>query len=483
MEPSIKAVIYARFSSDKQNEESIDAQVRACREYAVLRGYIISKIYPDEAISGKGSKTASRKQYQTMLRDAGRGQFDIILVHKYDRVARNVGEHVNLEIKLNNAHVQLIAVAQDFGTSKEAKIMKTMMWALSEYYIDNLAEETRKGLKEVAMNGLHNGGYAPFGYDVTDQRYIVDEREAHYVRLMFNCALHGSGFTELISEMKDADIKGKRGKPLKYPQIYEILRNEKYTGTYVYSPTEEEDRALRRSKPNAIRIENALPTIIDKATFERVQDIMNARKHAGRKSNYLCSGLVYCSRCGAKMYGATTRRKGHEYQRYICSAHCGAGIVNMADVDRTVKQYLYELLSDESQKLINDKLREYAQNEKDRARAFNEAIKKQAEEKQKQVDNYLSTLGSGVLPQEVIADIGEKIVGLKSELKKLQETPIPKDFTAQQISDWLKALRASTNDRQTVELLVERIDASTTEINVTSTLISVVRNTGCGSQI
>lgn len=96
-----KAVIYARFSSDKQSETSIDAQVRACRDYAAQNNMLVGEIYSDEAISGKGSKTASRAGYQKLLRDAKKESFDTILIHKYDRIARNVGEHVNLEMRLN----------------------------------------------------------------------------------------------------------------------------------------------------------------------------------------------------------------------------------------------------------------------------------------------------------------------------------------------------------------------------------------------
>ena len=102
------AVIYARYSSDKQDEASIDAQVRACREYAASKGYAVLEVYADEAVSGKGSKTASRKAYQKLLRDVNKGRFNTILIHKYDRVARNLGEHVNLEKKLKDRAVELI---------------------------------------------------------------------------------------------------------------------------------------------------------------------------------------------------------------------------------------------------------------------------------------------------------------------------------------------------------------------------------------
>ena len=92
----MQAVIYARYSSDKQNEESIDAQVRACKEYAAHKGYTVLDIYADEAVSGK---TAARRQYQKMLRDADKGKFEVILCHKYDRIARNLCDHVNLQAR------------------------------------------------------------------------------------------------------------------------------------------------------------------------------------------------------------------------------------------------------------------------------------------------------------------------------------------------------------------------------------------------
>ena len=154
-------------------------------------------------------------------------------------VARNLGEHVNLEKRLKDNRVELIAVAQDFGISAEAKIMRTLMWSLSEYYIDNLSSEVRKGQRETALKGLHNGGCAPFGYDVVNKRYVINELEAGYVRKIFDAAANREGFTAIIQELADAGITGKRGKPIKYTQIYEMLRNEKYTGVYTFSPQED----------------------------------------------------------------------------------------------------------------------------------------------------------------------------------------------------------------------------------------------------
>lgn len=476
------AAIYARFSSDKQTEDSIEAQVRACREYAAKHELQVLEVYADEAISGKGSKTAGRVKYQKLLRDTDKGLFDIILIHKYDRIARNLGEHVNLEKRLNDKGVKLVAVAQDFGTTNEAKIMRALMWSLSEYYIDNLASETKKGLRETALKGLHTGGYPPFGYDVVEQRYVINELEAAYVKRIFSAAQERVGFTELLREMQERGICGKRGKPIKYTQIYEMLRNEKYTGVFLYTPDEEKDRADRRGKPNAIRIENALPVIIDRAQFMEVQKIMTERKQTGKKAGYLCSGLVYCE-CGAKMHAQKSERKGHTYHYFVCSAKCGAPAVHMEEVDHAAVKYLHELLSEENQKVISDALREYRNGEGSRMEEFKAVLKKRIAEKQKEYDSLMKNLSSGELPAEVVADIGEQMKALKIEIAALQETEPPKDFTVEQIQAWLETIKAAP-DEKAVHLLIDRIDIKNkTEFNVQSTLNSVLGENGCGGRI
>ena len=479
---SSNAVGYYRYSSDRQSEDSIDAQRRACDAYAATHGIKIIGEYVDEALSGKGEKTASRVQYQRMLRDCDRGLFDVILCHKFDRLARSLYEHVALEQKLAKKGVSLIAVAQDFGTSNEAKIMRALMYSLSEYYSDNLANETRKGLQEKALKGLFTGGVAPFGYDIVNKKHIINEIEAVYVRKIFDAAANREGFTSIIHELENAGVRGKRGKQIKYTQIYEILRNEKYTGTYIYSPKEEKNRAERRTKPNAIRIENALPIIISKEQFEEVQKIMNERKQTGKKAGYLCRGLVYCQ-CGAKMHGSSPERKGHIYKIYSCSKHCGFGSIKMDEVDAAATAYLKALLSAKNQKKIATALRKYQAGESGRMKEFDSAIRKQVDSKQSQYDALMSNLATGEWPPEVLADIGNRLKALRDEMDALREVEPPKDYTIEQIEAWLNSLK-NTPDEKAVHLLIERIDVITkTEFNVTSTLYSVLGKTGCGRGI
>lgn len=242
-------------------------------------------------------------------------------------------------------------------------------------------------------------------------------------------------------------------------------------------------RACRRNKPNAIRIENALPIIIDKAQFEEVQKIMSERKQTGKKAGYLCSGLVYCE-CGAKMHAMKSERKGHTYHYFYCSKKCGAPVIRMEEIDRAAIKYLRELLSEENQAKISKALREHKGGERERTEDFNAILKKKIAEKQSRYDTLMSNLSSGVLPAEVVADIGAEMLKIKAEIDCLKNTEPPKDYTAETIHNWLEALKNSP-DEAAVHLLIKRIDTqkNKTEFKIQSTLNSGLSEIGCGGRI
>lgn len=475
---SNNAVIYARFSSDRQNETSIDAQVRACQEYAAKNDMLVKQTYADEAISGKGSTTKKRLAYQRMLRDAKAHKFDVILIHKYDRVARNLVEHVMLSCRLEADGVKLIAVAQDFGDTKEGKMMKGMSWLMSEYYIENLSEETRKGLRETALRGLHNGGYAPFGYDIVEQEYIINEAEAFWVRKIYDYAYHGKGYSDLIKEMEAAGVVGKRGKPIKAAQINEILHNEKYSGVYLYSLEQEKTRKDRRTKPNAIRVEGAIPAIVDKEKWEAVQKIMSEREH-GAKGKYRCSGLVYCGLCGAKMHVYTSKRKGHEYHYYICSKHCGNKSVRIETVEQIADLFIKRTLTEENCKELTLAMQEYVKDEKKMLAEFEETRAEKLKDAQERYDTLLANMSSSVLPKPVIEAIGKEMESVLSEIDRIKSMKPLRSYTEEMVSNWFNAVR-NASATEIDKALIERIEIANDEAKVVSTLASSLGENGCG---
>lgn len=459
----MNAVIYARYSSERQNELSIDAQIRECNEYAKKKSITIIGKYSDEAISGR---TGNRDGFQRMLHDAKKKTFEIVLVHKIDRLARNRKLFEDAIWDLNELGIDVIAVAQDFGKSKEGRLMTGIVADLAQFYSENLAEETRKGHKEVALKGEFNGGLPPFGYDVENKKYVINEKEAPYVKKMFQTALNQDSYKELIREMRAAGIKGKRGKEIGRTQIYEILRNEHYTGVYRYSLNEEENRTDRRAKPNAIRLENAFPAIINKDLFNSVQKILDSRKRAGRKADYLCSGLVYCGNCGAKMHVYKSDRKGHTYYYYRCPEKCGNRTVLLDDVDLVAKKYLLELFSQETQEKISIALRKYKGTEKERTRVFQKALNDKIQEKEKEYDNVMYNFSSGKLPPELIETFSKKLLTLQEEIEVLKNTKPPVDFSGDLINKWLDSLKKNP-DRKAMLTFIDRIEVKRDENNKT----------------
>ena len=151
-----KAVIYARYSSDMQREESIDAQVRACTYYARQYQYEIVHVYADRAQSGK--RTKNREQFLQMINDASDGGFEVILVHKLNRFGRNTLEVLEYKNNLEDMGIELISVTERLESTPEGKLMLIIIAGMNEFYSDNLSQEVMKGLKENAYQCKFTGG-------------------------------------------------------------------------------------------------------------------------------------------------------------------------------------------------------------------------------------------------------------------------------------------------------------------------------------
>ena len=156
-----RAAIYARYSSDLQRSESIDAQIRACKYYAQRFDLEVVRIYADAAKSGKSTK--KREDFLDMMEDAARDIFDVLLVHKLSRFSRRGTDTLNNKERLDSLGVELISVTERLDDTPEGRLMLYVITGMNEFYSANLAAETMKGLRENAYNGKHTGGLPPSG--------------------------------------------------------------------------------------------------------------------------------------------------------------------------------------------------------------------------------------------------------------------------------------------------------------------------------
>ena len=204
-----KAALYARFSSNNQRDESIDAQERAIRKYAEENDIEIVEEYIDRSKTGTNT---DREAFQRMLNDSRYGLFDMVIVHKLDRFARNRYDSAVSRNILKTNGVELYSVIEKFDDSPESIILEGLMEALNEYYSANLSREVMKGMKENALQCKYTGGYVPLGYRVDDNGHFrINEEEAQVVRRIFSGTIQGMSYRELQQECNEKSIRTRTG--------------------------------------------------------------------------------------------------------------------------------------------------------------------------------------------------------------------------------------------------------------------------------
>jgi site-specific DNA recombinase len=323
------AVVYARFSSHNRREESIDAQVRASREYAARKGLRIVDIYADSAKSGT---TSEREAFQKMVEDSAKKTFRYVIIHKLDRFSRDKYDAVTYKRKLKLNGVSLLSVTENLDDSPESLMLESCLEGMAAYYSRNLSREVMKGMRESALKCTHLGGCAPLGYDIDPQtkRYVINEMEAAVIRSIFRQYVDGVGYNQILDYLNGMGIHTKRGQAFGKNSLHSILKNEKYVGKYIFNRKLDKDISGKRSptlkpKKDWIIVPDGMPAIIDQVTFDMTQAKMAYnKKNSGSfkaKEIYLLSGLIRCGVCGASMYGNTRvcGRNKSRYSSYRCS--------------------------------------------------------------------------------------------------------------------------------------------------------------------
>ena len=351
----MKAAEYARYSTGNQTENSIEYQLDAIRKYCAENGITITATYIDRAESGTNT---DREDFQRMLSAAKRREFDAVVIYDISRGSRDVADWFNFRKQMMALGVKVISATQQLGdiTKGSDFLVELLNVGMGQYEVLQARQKSIAGVAVKAKEGVFLGGTAPLGYRIVNQRYVVDPVEAETVKTIFRMYGEGESYNAILEAVKGA--RGKFGRPLGKNSLHSILTNERYIGVYTWNKryTKNFRRwAGGRPNPNCVRLEDAIPPIIDKTTWERVQRRMsdNKRNAANKaKRTYLLTGLIECEECGGAYVGHTSRnKKGIETRSYVCGNRyrthtCHAQSVNADWLEREVVDAVREYLAD-----------------------------------------------------------------------------------------------------------------------------------------
>ena len=303
-----RVATYARFSSNLQREESIDAQERAMKKFCEDNGYIIVATYRDEA---KSATSDNRPQFLQAIADSEKNMFDILLVHKLDRFSRNRYDSAIYRSKLKKNGVKVYSVLERLDDSPESIILEALLEGMSEYYSRNLSREVSKGLLENFYAGKFTGGITPYGFSVDENmKYIINEDEAPAIRMAFSMFARGNGYTEILKTLDAAGYRCRKGMPFTKSWLNSILRNEKYKGVYVFRKQNPRKYSLNYgTKTEILRLPNGCPAIVSEELFDKVQRQMKVNRYYNLRCSednngdvtYLLRGVTFCGECGKRM--------------------------------------------------------------------------------------------------------------------------------------------------------------------------------------
>lgn len=302
-----KAVIYARFSCDNQTEQSIDGQRRVCTDFAAREGYEILGEYVDRA---KSAKTDNRPEFLRMIEDAKKHQFAFIICYSVDRFSRNKYDSAIYKAKLKKCGVRVVYAVQPVSDSPEGRMMEGILETMAEYYSDELAVKTKRGMRESALKCQRTGSVAPLGFRWTAEKKLeIDEDSAAIPRLAFEMYGNGTGKKEIVEKLNSLGYRTAKGNKFQISSLEPMFANKKYIGIYCYG--------------DDVSIEGGCPAIIDIDLWDKVQDKLRKTKKAPAaataKTDYLLSGKLFCGYCGAPMCGESgTSRNGTKHHYYKC---------------------------------------------------------------------------------------------------------------------------------------------------------------------
>lgn len=428
----MNAVIYARYSSDSQREESIDGQLRECQAFAEKSGMKVLRTYIDRALS---AKTDNRPEFQNMIKDSSKHLFDVVIVWKLDRFARNRYDSARYKALLRKNGAKVISATELISEGSEGIILESVLEGYAEYYSAELSEKVIRGRTENALKSKFNGGTVTIGYIIDDeQKFQIDPLTAPVVLEAFKNYESGSTMSQVVKMMNEKGIRTSLNGKITLNSVERLLKNRRYIGEYCYRDV---------INPNGI------PAIIPLDLFEGVQKKIEKNKKAPARhkaeEDYLLTTKLFCGKCGSFMVGesgTSHTMKVHHYYKCV-------SVKNKKGCDKkTVKKdWIENLVVEQTMKMVMDDkvIRAIVSSilllqEKENTNL--PLLEKQLKGTEKGIENMLDAIQQGILTSSTKKrldelELAKEDLEIKIASEKLQKPKLTKDF----LTFWLQKFR------------------------------------------
>ena len=445
------AVIYARYSSNSQTEQSIEGQLRVCQQFAQQNDLLIVDTYIDRAMTGTNDNRAA---FQKMLADSKKRQFEYVIVYKLDRFARNKFEAVNNRQKLKENGVRLISAMENIPDTPEGNLMESLLEGFNQYFSEELRQKVNRGLKESWIKGNATGGNGLFGYDIVNKKYVVNAYETQIVQEIFTKYAQGYKAVAIVKDLQARGAKRKNGKLIDIKYVYYILHNERYTG---------------KVEHHGIIYDKIFPQIISDELWLAVNAINEDNKIApSRKKeifDYILSGKLVCGDCKRRMSGESgTSHTGDIHYYYLCTSRRKKKLP--CTTKAVTKQYLEDLVIHATNVILNseENIRIVAENmykthEKEtKDSTILKLLLKQRQDVQKKIDNFIKAIEQGIITEQT-----------KTRLKELEQEILQIDFDIDREKQRNYTFLSVEN---IIEFLQSKVFADTDDIKVRKLIVN-----------
>lgn len=431
-----RAVIYARYSSDRQRAESIEDQIRVCSDFCGREGMELVGIYADYAISGR---TDDRPEFLRMIKNAG--ESDFVVVFAMDRFSRDPYDAPIYKKQLKKRGVSVLSATERIDQTPDGIIMEKLLEGMAARESMVTAIRTKRGMEGNARKCLHNG-VSIFGYaHGEDGRFEVDPHQAPFVVEAFERRLSREALHSIARDFALRGVTTYTGKPCNQTMVAHMMGNERYTGVYIWGD---------------IRIDGGMPAIIDRDTWEAVQMVRGKKVHKEEQfGDYALSGKATCTKCGASIVGVSSKNHaGVRYEYYRCGKKCGLHNVRRDIAEQAIADALRDVL------MGPDAYEVAAEVERGwRADADSTVMKdaaKRAENARKSRENIMRAVESGMPWEDVEAryrELGE--IAMRAEADLIMHAH-DAEFDTEDFVEFLR-FGATLDDRTLLDAFVDHV--------------------------